>query len=186
MAHAILQPPAPTAAAAPLPTSEGAAHTGTIGAGNAALALRIRNASRGDRSTIRRIEAACFGWMRHFFGLSPKVGTPTARAWIAEVDGQPAGYLIAYLKPLHGVQTLYVGGVATLSQFRKRGIAEALMAEVFTVDPNVWLHVRASNTPAVRLYEKLGMQVVERLTKFYSNGEDALIMASEHAQTSAS
>jgi ribosomal-protein-alanine N-acetyltransferase len=127
------------------------------------------------------MEAACFGWMRNFFGLSPKVGAADARVWIAEMNGAPAGYLIAYQKPLHGEQTLYVGGVGTLAQFRKRGIAEALMAAVFAVDPGVWLHVRASNTPAVRLYEKLGMHVAERLPKFYSNGEDALVMATAHA-----
>ena len=37
---------------------------------------------------------------------------------------------------------------------------------------------RASNAAAIALYEKLGMYVAERLPKFYSNGEDALIMAS--------
>jgi len=140
--------------------------------------VRVREASRADRSVVRKMEATCFGWMRHFFGLSPKVGTSYSRAWIAEIDGRPAGYLIAYLKPLHGDKTLYVGGVGTLPPFRKRGVAEALMHEVFAVDGRMWLHVRASNAAAIKLYDKLGMRVAERLAKFYSNGEDALVMTS--------
>ncbi len=123
------------------------------------------------------MEATCFGWLRNFFGLSPRVGNANTRAWIAEIDGKPAGYLISYLKPLQGVQTLYVGGVGTLPTHRKRGVAEALMAEVFVADRSVWLHVRASNAAAIRLYDKLGMRTIERLPKFYSNGEDALILA---------
>jgi ribosomal protein S18 acetylase RimI-like enzyme len=40
----------------------------------------------------------------------------------------------------------------------------------------LWLHVRASNVAAIGLYEKLGMFELQRLAKFYSNGEDALIL----------
>ena len=158
----------------------GPAASSTAGS-TANAALRIRPATRADRNAVRKMESACFGWMRNFFGLSPKVGNvgnSDARVWIADIDGQPAGYLISYLKPLHGEKTLYVGGVGTLPACRKRGVAEALMREVFAIDSRVWLHVRASNAAAIKLYDKLGMHIAERLPKFYSNGEDALVMCS--------
>ena len=148
----------------------------------ASVNLRIRPATRADRNAVRKMEVACFGWMRNFFGLSPKVGNSDARVWIAQIDGQPAGYLISYLKPLQGEKTLYVGGVGTLPAFRKRGVAEALMREVFAIDPRVWLHVRASNAAAIKLYDKLGMHIAERLPKFYSNGEDALVLSSSESK----
>jgi len=41
----------------------------------------------------------------------------------------------------------------------------------------VYLEVRVSNTPAISLYEKLGFRVVGRIPRYYSDGEDAYIMA---------
>lgn len=41
---------------------------------------------------------------------------------------------------------------------------------------SITLEVRASNTPAINLYKKLGFQEEGVRRKFYSDGEDALIM----------
>ena len=43
----------------------------------------------------------------------------------------------------------------------------------------MYLEVRCSNTDAVRLYEKLGMIVKQRLRSYYRDGEDAYMMAIE-------
>ena len=37
----------------------------------------------------------------------------------------------------------------------------------------------SSNTDAVRLYEKLGFSIIQRLKSYYRDGEDAYVMAIE-------
>jgi ribosomal protein S18 acetylase RimI-like enzyme len=139
--------------------------------------VSVRAATRKDRGAIRRIECASFGRGRFLFGLWPRAGAREARAWLALVDGKPAGYLIAYHKPLGAQRRLYVGGVGVLPALRGQHIGEKLMLEALLLDPATWLHVRASNAPAIRLYERLGMRVINRAMRFYSNGEDALVMS---------
>ena len=41
----------------------------------------------------------------------------------------------------------------------------------------MYLEVRCSNTDAVKLYEKLGFSINQRLKTYYRDGEDAYLMA---------
>jgi ribosomal-protein-alanine N-acetyltransferase len=41
----------------------------------------------------------------------------------------------------------------------------------------LYLEVRCSNTAAVKLYEKLGFTIQQRLKTYYRDGEDAYLMA---------
>jgi ribosomal-protein-alanine N-acetyltransferase len=122
------------------------------------------------------MECACFGFERLIFGLWPRAGRKESFTWIAEADGKPTGYLIAYNRNLRSNPVMYVGGVGVLPQYRKRGIASQLMGAVLARYPALWLHVRANNVAATELYLKLGMHVSQRLERFYSNGEAALVM----------
>ncbi|HEY3289361.1 MAG TPA: GNAT family N-acetyltransferase, partial [Anaerolineae bacterium] len=90
----------------------------------------IRPATPRDRSAIRRLEMACFGFERFLFGLWSRTGKQGVDAWVAESDGKPVGYLIAYSQKLTNIPTMYVGGVGVLPTFRKRGIASQLMSNV--------------------------------------------------------
>ena len=76
---------------------------------------------------------------------------------------------------------MYVGGVGVLPKFRKQGIASQLMGAVLAQYPALLLHVRANNVAATELYLKLGLHVNERLARFYSNNEDALVMETPEA-----
>jgi len=143
--------------------------------------ITIRAVTRRDRGAIRRLECACFGFERFFFGLWPRSGRRETNAWIAESDGNPTGYLIAYYRNLRGKPVMYVGGVGVLPKFRKQGIASQLMGAVLAQYPALWLHVRAKNSAATELYLKLGLHVNERLARFYSNNEDALVMETPEA-----
>jgi ribosomal protein S18 acetylase RimI-like enzyme len=136
----------------------------------------IRPATSRDRGTIRRLEMSCFGFERFLFGLWSRTGKQGVDAWVAETDGKPTGYLIAYSQKLTHIPIMYVGGVGVIPTYRKRGIASQLMSNVLMRYPELWLHVRASNTAATKLYIKLGMVVSQRLPHFYSDGDDALIM----------
>ena len=75
--------------------------------------------------------------------------------------------------------------VAVHPDFRRKGIAEALIEELVETlkrkDSHcLTLEVRASNGPAIALYEKLGFAQVGRRKNYYRNPkEDALILRKE-------
>jgi len=76
----------------------------------------------------------------------------------------------------------HVFSIGVLKEYRRRGIATCLMALAFKAMGKrnvheVFLEVRVSNVPAIRLYEKLGMKIVARISKYYADGEDAYVMA---------
>ena len=72
--------------------------------------------------------------------------------------------------------------VAVHPEYRRKGIAEALilaLSEGLKQRDNVCLtlEVRASNVPAITLYDKLGFHQVGRRPNYYRNPkEDALIL----------
>ena len=97
---------------------------------------------------------------------------------VAEEDGE----LLGYVSMLFVLDEGYIGNVAVAPSARRRGIASALLAELFcraqALDlAFLTLEVRAGNVPAIALYERFGFQTVGRRKDYYSAPtEDALIM----------
>ena len=110
---------------------------------------------------------------------------------VAENGGRFVGYIMcksefgfSNFKKLGFVKKGHVVSVAVLDEFRGNGIVSALVEEAFKgvnekQCDEMYLEVRCSNTDAVRLYEKLGMSVLQRLKSYYRDGEDAYMMAIE-------
>ena len=110
---------------------------------------------------------------------------------VAENDGVYVGYIMcksefgfSNFKRLGFVKKGQVVSVAVLDDFRGNGIGSALVEEAFKgvkekQCDEMYLEVRCSNTDAVRLYERLGMSVLQRLKSYYRDGEDAYMMAIE-------
>lgn len=143
--------------------------------------LQVRRGSKGDRPEVCRLEMACFGRARLLFGLWWLIGKPKTELWVAEDTTTPdknlVGYVILYPNELEHTMLPYVGGVGVTTEQRKAGIGSQMMLAVLAEHPQLWLHVRASNVAAIRLYQKLGLAEFKRIEKFYSNGEGALILA---------
>lgn len=82
----------------------------------------------------------------------------------------------------HIVDEGFICNVAVFSQYRRQGVATALMQELDDYAKenemaSVSLEVRQSNLSAQQLYEKSGFEVVGKRRNFYVNPtEDALIM----------
>lgn len=87
------------------------------------------------------------------------------------------GFVICWLI----LDELHILNVAVEPSLRRRGVAKLLLGELleraaahgFTL---ATLEVRVGNAPAIGLYERLGFQTVGRRHRYYSDGEDALIM----------
>jgi len=111
---------------------------------------------------------------------------------VAEHDNAIVGYVMCrversmgYINRFFPKKVGHIVSIAVRPEYRRRGIGTKLMKEaikklkeVYGVK-EVYLEVRVSNEPAIRLYEKLGFKKVRRLKYYYLDGEDAWLMAME-------
>ena len=110
--------------------------------------------------------------------------------YVAEVGGKVVGYVMSrvefgapYVVEGSIVKKGHIVSIAVLEGYRRRGIGRRLMEnalrslkEVYDCK-EVYLEVRVSNMPAIRLYEKLGFKKVRIIPMYYLDGEDAYLMA---------
>ena len=108
---------------------------------------------------------------------------------VAELDNDIVGYIMCKVefgfsnfKRLGFVKKGHVVSVAVNEEHRGKGLGKALMEEAISAMASrkcdeVYLEVRVSNTPAVKLYEQLNFIIKSRLRGYYRDGEDAYLMA---------
>jgi [ribosomal protein S18]-alanine N-acetyltransferase len=139
-------------------------------------AVDIRTLS--DLSAIEEIERRSYPtpWSRSMF--AGELAKPTSLSLGAFEDQRLAGYLIVS----RYVDAWHVMNIAVAPEFRRRGIATALLEKLFEVTENggrrgYTLEVRVSNEGAIKLYERLGFTGRGIRRGYYTdNREDALIM----------
>ena len=110
---------------------------------------------------------------------------------VAEVNRKLVGYIMCKIeygfsnfKKLGFVKKGHVVSVAVLEEQRKKGIGRALVEEAIAgakikKADELYLEVRCSNNEAVKLYEKIGFIIKQRIKSYYRDGEDAYLMAIE-------
>lgn len=92
------------------------------------------------------------------------------------------GELLGYVGMMHVLDEGYISNVAVAPEFRRMGIADALIKELLSIAARlelcfVTLEVRESNAPARALYNKHGFTDVGRRKKYYTlPTEDAILM----------
>jgi len=108
---------------------------------------------------------------------------------VAEISGRVIGYIMCKMehgfsnfKKLGFVKKGHVVSIAVIDEHRRKGFGSVLVDEaingVKTIHGSeLYLEVRCSNNDAVRLYEKLGFSIIQRLKAYYRDGEDAYVMA---------
>ena len=77
-----------------------------------------------------------------------------------------------------------IEGVVVKKEFRNKGVGALLISELekTLINQNkekIFLEVRKGNVIAKKLYEKVGFKVISERKGYYSDGEDAVVMAKE-------
>lgn len=107
-----------------------------------------------------------------------RVFTAGMAAWVAEIEGVIAGFLVA--RRIAG--ELEILNLAVRPDARRRGIGNALIQFAFAWGKqlnvkNAHLEVRASNRVALEFYKRRQFQETGRRPLYYSNPvEDALVL----------
>lgn len=136
--------------------------------------IRIKVANLNDVAEIYKIENECFSTPWSENSIAESIENENTILYIAELDGETAGYMGVQIFSGEG----YVTNVATLKEFRRMGVAKALIKEVMKNEMEfLTLEVRQSNIPAISLYKSLGFVEVGKRPRFYREPiEDAVLM----------
>jgi ribosomal protein S18 acetylase RimI-like enzyme len=124
---------------------------------------------------IRRAEAADLEWIARIQQASPAASQWEPAEYLAyDCWVVTDGFLVtrSVASDEHEILNLVVAPEA-----RRQGLAHELLTHALAQAAGSWfLEVRASNTAAIRLYEKLGFVTEARRVRYYHDGEDALVL----------
>ena len=144
--------------------------------------ISIRAANDGDVDKMYRLEQMCFdieAFSTH--QLQYLINTKTAISYVAEANGQFAGFVIGLTNRNRFGR---YGRVYTLDvddSFRRMGIATTLMDSLMgslkeAGCTSCFLEVKLDNGRAIPLYEKMGFTRSRIVPNYYSDGVHALKM----------
>lgn len=141
----------------------------------------IKRMNGNHVSQVAALEQICFSDPWSEKSIAGELDNPLSLWLVWEEEGKVQGYV--------GSQTVIgetdMMNVAVSPESRRRGIAQglisALVEELKRRESHcLTLEVRASNIPAITLYEKLDFSQVGRRPNYYRNPkEDALILRKE-------
>ncbi len=139
----------------------------------------IRDVESAHIPQIEALEQACFSlpWTAEALCSQLK---DAQHEFIAAVDAE--GRVLGYVGMLFVLDEGYISNVAVGPDYRRQGIADALIDRLCGLCAAhalafVSLEVRAGNVPAIALYEKHGFEKVGLRRNYYERPkEDALIM----------
>jgi len=141
------------------------------------MTLKIRNLKESDLVQVAEIAKLSFAIPWSLKSFEEEFLNSKSILKVAEVNQEIVGYVV-FRKIINEAELL---SVAVKPAFRRRGIAKALieeaMEEIKKYSDTCFLEVRASNTEAINLYEKLGfINVGIRKNYYILPEEDAIIM----------
>jgi ribosomal-protein-alanine N-acetyltransferase len=144
------------------------------------MTVELRRLELGDLAAIEAIERASYPtpWSRSMFASELAWSSSISLGAVAAETRELVGYLVIS----RYVDAWHVMNIAVAPEWRRRGVATALLERLFEVTAadgrrGYTLEVRVSNTGAIRLYERLGFRSRGVRRAYYTdNREDALIM----------
>ncbi len=166
--------------------------------------INIRTAQESDLGQLMALSEAAdeaAHWTRQQWLDIFRSQNPARLAWIAEaapaeVDAtnveatelhtvealEPEALVVGFLVAQSGGPDWELENIAVLPEFRRQGVAGGLLSALLAqarslLAERILLEVRASNKPAIRLYQASGFQLLARRRDYYRNpAEDAIIL----------
>lgn len=143
--------------------------------------MEIREWKYQDILRISEMEAECFPkepWS--FQMLVSSFDTESFHGILAE-DG---GEIIGYGGITVAADSADIANVAVTEPFRNSGVGTAIIKKLLLIAKScgaekAFLEVRVSNSVAMELYLKCGFKGAYARTRYYSDGEDCLVMVKE-------
>ena len=109
--------------------------------------------------------------------------------YVAVEDNIIVGYIMPRIETGLGLFTRFIVkkghviSIAVRKEYRRKGVATKILHKSMDDMKNiygakeVYLEVRVSNEAAIKLYEKLEFKKIKIIHNYYSDGEDAYLMA---------
>ena len=141
----------------------------------------IENMTAAHVSQIAELEKLCFSDPWSEKSIETELSCRLS-VWLVALEGEQ---VVGYVGSQTVIDESDMMNIAVHPGFRRRGIAEALVAELEAAlrqrgSRALTLEVRDSNAPAIALYEKLGFSQVGLRKNYYRNPkEDARILRKE-------
>ena len=142
------------------------------------MEVKIRKMNTDDVDKVMEIELKSFSmpWSREIYISDLHSGF--GKYIVADINGKIAGYagMLTLLDEAH------ILTIAVAEDFKCQGIGKFIMNEILEIaitegTNSIFLEVRVSNIPAIKLYEKLGFQKIAVRKAYYTdNMEDAYVM----------
>ena len=137
----------------------------------------IRPWVKGDTPAVHEIEKSSFSDPWTVDMLEEALLNPAFCGFVCEEGGEVEGYVGA----LYSFDA-EIALIAVRKELRGRGIGLNLLQKAIDHArergcENVFLEVRKGNLPAKSLYFKVGFRQIGERRGYYSDGEDALVMA---------
>jgi ribosomal-protein-alanine N-acetyltransferase len=137
----------------------------------------IRPMTQADLKQVLVIEHLCHRapWSEAMF--LNELANPLSRIDLLWRGPDLAGFLCSW----RVCEELTILNVATAPNMRRSGVAHALLEQVLNRNlqtglESALLEVRPSNFAAIALYQSFGFREINRRQRYYSDGEDALVM----------
>ena len=139
--------------------------------------MEILPANLLDINPLRHLEKVCFqtdAWpLLDLVSMLRFSGVVRLKAMM---DGKMVGFVAGDPRPSEGIS--WVATLCVLPEYRGRGIGRALLEACENALPTQIIHlcVRISNEEGIRMYKNAGYYHIDRWAKYYTDGEDSLVM----------
>ncbi len=143
--------------------------------------MNVRKCKYEDILAVSELEKECFkGESWNFGTIASAFGNSSYEMLVAEEGGEIIGYGCTCTT----LDTCDLENVLVAEEYRRGGVGRAILNALLDNAKErgaekVFLEVRVSNSAAMRLYLSCGFYGVHARTRYYSDGEDCLVMVKE-------